>query len=198
MEFDTIIRGGLVIDGSGQEPARRADVGIVGDRIVAVDALDGATAGETIDAAGKIVAPGFIDVHVHSETALLGGPHRYGAPRVAQPRTPLIGRATELERVVALLAPGRIISVVGAGGAGKTRLALEVLIRHGDDFGGGTFVDLSSVTDPDTVAAVVADAVGMPFGSDVSIPDVVAFLCGPTGASFTGSAVTMDQGWSAR
>jgi len=79
VEFDTIIRGGLVVDGSGQAPARRADVGLIGERIVAVDTLDGATAGETIDASGKIVAPGFIDVHVHSETALLGGPHRYGA-----------------------------------------------------------------------------------------------------------------------
>lgn len=79
MEFDTIIRGGIVVDGSGQEPARPADVGITGDRIAAVENLAGATAAAVIDAGGRIVAPGFIDVHVHSELALLGGPHRYGA-----------------------------------------------------------------------------------------------------------------------
>lgn len=79
MEFDTLIRGGLVVDGSGQTPATRADVGITGGRVAAVGMLDGATAALTIDANGQIVAPGFIDVHAHSEIALLGGPHRYGA-----------------------------------------------------------------------------------------------------------------------
>ena len=79
MEFDTLIRGGTVVDGSGQTPATPADVGIVGDRIAAIGALDGATAARTIDATGQVVAPGFIDVHVHSEIALLGGSHRYGA-----------------------------------------------------------------------------------------------------------------------
>ena len=79
MEFDTLIRGGTVIDGSGQTPATRADVGIVDGKIAAVGALDGATAARVIDATGQIVAPGFIDVHVHSEITLLDGPHRYGA-----------------------------------------------------------------------------------------------------------------------
>jgi N-acyl-D-amino-acid deacylase len=79
MEFDTLIRNGTVIDGSGQVPAARADVGISGDRIAAVGALDGATAARTIDATGQVVSPGFIDVHVHSEIELLGGPRRYGA-----------------------------------------------------------------------------------------------------------------------
>lgn len=78
MEFDTLIRGGLVVDGSGAA-ARPADVGIAGDRIAAVDRLDGATVARTIDAAGRVVAPGFVDVHLHSEIALLGGPHRHGA-----------------------------------------------------------------------------------------------------------------------
>lgn len=75
--FDLIIRGGQVIDGSGAAAAR-LDVGIDGDRITAIDQLEQATAASVIDAAGKIVSPGFIDVHVHSEIALLGGQHRYG------------------------------------------------------------------------------------------------------------------------
>ncbi len=78
MEFDTLIRGGTVVDGSGQA-AIRADVGISNGKIAAVGALDGATAARVIDATGQVVAPGFIDVHVHSEITLLDGPHRYGA-----------------------------------------------------------------------------------------------------------------------
>ena len=69
MEFDLLIRNGTVVDGTGA-PARSADVGIVGDRVVAIDSLDGATAQTEIDATGKVVSPGFIDVHVHSEVAL--------------------------------------------------------------------------------------------------------------------------------
>lgn len=76
--FDTLIRNGTIVDGSGA-PAARADLALDGDRIAAIGALDGATAAREIDATGQIVAPGFIDVHVHSEVALLGGPHRYGA-----------------------------------------------------------------------------------------------------------------------
>lgn len=80
MDVDVLIRHGTVVDGTGNA-ARRADVGITGDRIVAVGALDGATAATVIDATGKVVCPGFIDVHVHSEVALLD-PHnttRYGS-----------------------------------------------------------------------------------------------------------------------
>lgn len=69
MEFDLLVRNGLVVDGSGS-PARRADIGVVGDRIVHVDQLEAATAEREVDASGKVVAPGFIDVHVHSEAQL--------------------------------------------------------------------------------------------------------------------------------
>ena len=79
MQFDLLIRGGDIIDGAGREPARSADVGVTGGRIVAVGTLDGSTAETVVDAAGKVVCPGFVDVHVHSEVALLGGPYRYGA-----------------------------------------------------------------------------------------------------------------------
>src|SRR5262245_63106072 len=68
--FDVVIRGGQVVDGTGS-PAVRADVGIRGDRIAAVGNLASATAQRTIDATGLIVAPGFIDLHTHSEMPLL-------------------------------------------------------------------------------------------------------------------------------
>ena len=63
--FDLVIRNGRVLDGTGT-PWYLADVGIRGDRIVAVGKLDGVTARRTIDAAGRYVTPGFIDLHSHS------------------------------------------------------------------------------------------------------------------------------------
>ena len=68
--FDLVIRGGEVHDGSGA-PGRRADVGIAGDTIAAVGNLSGARATRTIDAKGRVVAPGFIDMHSHSDFSLL-------------------------------------------------------------------------------------------------------------------------------
>ncbi|MCU1344269.1 MAG: aminoacylase, partial [Acidimicrobiia bacterium] len=62
--FDVIIRGADVIDGTGR-PRRRADVGIEGGRITAVGALNDATAATEIDGTGKVVTPGFVDVHTH-------------------------------------------------------------------------------------------------------------------------------------
>ena len=67
-----MIRGGRVVDGTGG-PARVVDVGIKDGLVAAVDRLDGAQARRVIEAAGLAVAPGFIDVHVHSEIARLGG-----------------------------------------------------------------------------------------------------------------------------
>jgi N-acyl-D-amino-acid deacylase len=68
--FDVLIRGGEVLDGTGAA-AVSADVGIRGDRIVAVGQLGARTARRTIDAAGLTVAPGFIDLHTHSEMPLI-------------------------------------------------------------------------------------------------------------------------------
>ena len=70
--FDVLIQGGEVVDGTGA-PRGPLDIGITGDRIAAVDRIEGASAEQVIDARGLIVAPGFIDVHVHSELARLGG-----------------------------------------------------------------------------------------------------------------------------
>lgn len=65
---DVIIKNGWIIDGSGSERFR-GDVAIKGDRIVAVGDIS-ARACDIIDADGRIVAPGFVDTHVHSELAL--------------------------------------------------------------------------------------------------------------------------------
>lgn len=64
--FDILIRGGTVIDGTGAAP-RQADIGITRDRITFVGRASAtATATRTIDAAGMIVAPGFVDPHTHA------------------------------------------------------------------------------------------------------------------------------------
>lgn len=68
--LDVVVRGGRVIDGLGT-PAVRADVGIIGDRIVAIGDLASRRAGYTIDATGLVVSPGFIDVQGQSGTSLL-------------------------------------------------------------------------------------------------------------------------------
>jgi len=68
--FDVVIKNGKILDGTGN-PWYSADIGIRGDRIVAIGKLGQATAKKTIDAAGKAVAPGFIDTLGQSEMALL-------------------------------------------------------------------------------------------------------------------------------
>ena len=68
--FDTLIRGGTVIDGTGA-PVRLADVGVRGDCIAVVGDLAAASATQVVDAAGLVVCPGFIDAHSHSDAFLL-------------------------------------------------------------------------------------------------------------------------------
>ncbi|MFP6608024.1 MAG: amidohydrolase family protein [Myxococcota bacterium] len=61
--LDVIIRGGKIVDGTG-EPARQGDIGIRDGRIATIGEVD-EEARETIDARGKVVAPGFVDIHTH-------------------------------------------------------------------------------------------------------------------------------------
>ncbi|MBV8520089.1 MAG: D-aminoacylase [Acidobacteria bacterium] len=79
-DYDVIIRGGDVLDGSGA-PRVRADVGIRGDTIAIVGDLSHATAKTTLDARGKVVAPGFIDLLGNSQSAVLIDPKLEGKIR---------------------------------------------------------------------------------------------------------------------
>ena len=86
--LDLVIEGGELIDGTGA-PRIYADVGITGDRVVAIGKLTGQLAKKRINAKGRIVTPGFIDVHTHDDCLLLRapqGPH----PKLSQGVTTVI------------------------------------------------------------------------------------------------------------
>lgn len=71
--FDLVIHGGLVVDGNGT-PARRADVGVKDGRIAFLGTIDRERARRAIDAIGLIVAPGFVDMHSHSDRSIIECP----------------------------------------------------------------------------------------------------------------------------
>ena len=85
--FDTIIRGGTVIDGTGK-PAVRADVAIQDGKIAAVGTLAGREARQDIDAAGMTVTPGFIDIHRHADAAAFRP--GFGAAELCQGLTTIV------------------------------------------------------------------------------------------------------------
>ncbi len=71
--MDLIIRNGTVVDGTGA-PAQPADVGVIGDRVVAVDPALDAKGHRELDADGCIVTPGFVDIHTHLDAQLAWDP----------------------------------------------------------------------------------------------------------------------------
>ena len=78
--FDLLIRDGRVLDGTGS-PARRGDVGVLGNRIAAVGELERGDAANVIEARGRYVCPGFIDIHTHSDIGILQDPTAENAVR---------------------------------------------------------------------------------------------------------------------
>jgi predicted ATPase/DNA-binding CsgD family transcriptional regulator len=86
-------------------------------------------------------------------------PARHALP---MPVTPFLGRATERSALAAALDGHRLVTAVGPGGIGKTRLAISVAAEIAEERRDGAwFVDLVPVTDPGAVAAAVAEAVGV-------------------------------------
>ncbi|MGH2686829.1 MAG: N-acyl-D-amino-acid deacylase family protein [Actinomycetota bacterium] len=73
-EFDTIIRNGTIVDGTGL-PRFQGDIGIRDGRIAAIDGLRSSSATRELDADGLIVAPGFIDTHTHYDAQLFWDPY---------------------------------------------------------------------------------------------------------------------------
>ena len=69
MGHDLVIRGGTVVDGTGA-PAGPADIGIDGDRVTVVGEVDATAAGRVIEADGRLVTPGFVDIHSHLDAQI--------------------------------------------------------------------------------------------------------------------------------
>jgi N-acyl-D-amino-acid deacylase len=140
--FDVLIQNGRVMDGSGN-PWLRADIGIRGGVITAVGRLTGANARAIIDAADRIVAPGFIDVHSHAAEGLTRAGLRQAQPLLAQGITTIVAnpdgggpgdlaaQRKELEtggigpNVALLIGHGRVRSTV-MGGANRAPTAEEL------------------------------------------------------------------------
>lgn len=112
--FDLVVSGGDIVDGTGA-PRRRADVAVVGGRIVAIGDLGAANARTRVESTGRVVCPGTIDPHAHVELALLAE-----------------------GRVAARLAQGVTTEIVGQDGLsyaplGPVRLAEQIDLLAGLD-----------------------------------------------------------------
>jgi N-acyl-D-amino-acid deacylase len=78
MAADVVIRGGTVVDGTGAAPMR-ADVVVEGGRVTSIGTVQGSMDAEELEATGLLVAPGFIDIHSHSDYTLLVDPRARSA-----------------------------------------------------------------------------------------------------------------------
>lgn len=93
--------------------------------------------------------------------------------------TRLIGRSEFVERVVEQLPHRRLITIVGPGGIGKTRVALACAEALAGSYRDGvSFVDLAAATEPASIAATLAAALGVSIGSNDPTRDILRFLIG--------------------
>ena len=116
MAWSLLVRNGWVIDGGGA-PRYQADVAVEGDRIAAIGPNLAGEATRTIDAAGRIVAPGFIDAHSHSDLFYFGCPSSESKVRQGC-TTEVVGMCSFSQ---APIAPGRAQAVRDwAGGIGAS------------------------------------------------------------------------------
>ncbi len=145
------------------------------------------TARELSEALNEVLAPGHqLDAHetIRTRFSADGGANDLNAPtlpgkqslaalgNLPEPSTHLFGRAEAIAEVESLLSPKRLVTLLGVGGLGKTRLAIETAKRVAPYFPDGTwFVDLAAVGDANAVAAAAAGVFGVKQQSDKSITE---------------------------
>ncbi len=120
---DVVLRGGTVIDGTGA-PARRADLAIVGERIFAGDTFEIGPGTKVIDVSSLVVAPGFIDLHTHSDPAIAEPARRLNLNYLTQGVTTIVTGNCGL----GLLDAGKFLTTIDAHGAGTNVIHL---VPHG-------------------------------------------------------------------
>lgn len=96
-----------------------------------------------------------------SSTAPFPSPTAGGAPPVPVPTSSLVGRGAQSDAVSSLLDEHHLVTLVGPGGVGKTRIALEVLRRRAARHEGVRAAELTTLTEPDDVPAAVVAALGV-------------------------------------
>jgi dihydroorotase/N-acyl-D-amino-acid deacylase len=145
--FDVVIEGGRIVDGSGNA-WYPGDVGIRGDRIAAITLpgrLRDAPAGRRIDASGRVVAPGFIDIQSQSRFNFLGAGDGRSVSKV------MMGVTTEIMGESTTNAPSSPAMLAAAGRAvGVTQFAtfaewMAAMERHGASVNFGSFVGASTI-----------------------------------------------------
>ena len=100
--------------------------------------------------------------------------------------SPLLGRERELEELVDLLAKGRLVTITGPGGTGKTRLALQVAAELVGTVADGVFwVPLGALADPSLVASEIAQAIGAPDDLGAAFSATASSCCFSTTSSIS-------------
>jgi predicted ATPase/class 3 adenylate cyclase len=93
--------------------------------------------------------------------------------------TSFVGRVAQIDEVCRILVDNRLVTLTGAGGAGKTRLAIQIAGRIAGEFRDGAwYVDLAPITNPDVVPAVLARALGLPDQPSGSAIDAIVRFVG--------------------
>ncbi|MBK6458809.1 MAG: D-aminoacylase [Gemmatimonadetes bacterium] len=192
--YDVIIENGRLVDGTGN-PWFAGDLAIRGDRIAAITIAGGlrqATARERIDAANRVIAPGFIDIQSHSWDALMWGDGRVVSKVTQGVTSEILGEATtpapSNERVDSLpessLTPQRAVMVRRYRGGAGFGLWLADMEKNGISVNAGSYLGATTVrgyvmgqapgmpnaTQLDTMRAVVRDAMrGGAFGISTAL-----------------------------
>ncbi|MBI3785357.1 MAG: amidohydrolase family protein [Deltaproteobacteria bacterium] len=149
MDCDLILRNATVIDGSGSNPTH-GDVAVTGGRIQAVDSLADVKGAEEIDCTGKVVAPGFIDMHSHSDwVAPLPEHGDVLAPLVEQGMTTMVGGNCGCSPAPYLPSNSKLLPLVG-----------RMLHDHDLDYGWSSMGSFLNALEQRGVALNIAQLVG--------------------------------------